>query len=158
RLIPNLLISYQKRAIFSSKYAFKTDTNQSINQLANLQATFPSRTHTCGDLCSSHVGQRVILNGWAQKIRMISSELIFLPIRDSFGTTQLVCTSSKLKEELSQLSTESVICIEGVVVKRSKETINMQISTGEIEVEIDKFYCLNRANNLPFFPLDSRKL
>ncbi|CAI2171492.1 14820_t:CDS:10, partial [Funneliformis geosporum] len=119
--------------------------------------TFPSRTHTCGDLCSSHVGQRVILNGWAQKIRKISSELAFLPIRDSFGTTQLVCTSSKLREELSQLSMESVICIEGVVIKRSKETINMQMPTGEIEVEIDKFYCLNLANNLPFFPLD-RKL
>ena len=62
-------------------------------------------------------------------IRKLSPELIFLPIRDSYGTTQLVYNSSKLtdnalQEKLSQLSMESVICVEGVVIQRSKETIN----------------------------------
>jgi aspartyl-tRNA synthetase len=62
-------------------------------------------------------------------IRKFSPELIFLPIRDSYGTTQLVYKPSKLtdnalQEKLSQLSMESIICVEGVVIQRPKETIN----------------------------------
>ncbi|RIA94628.1 tRNA synthetases class II-domain-containing protein [Glomus cerebriforme] len=151
---------YQKQTFYSSKNLFTSD----INQFINLQATFPSRTHTCGDLRSSHVNQRVVLSGWSQRIRKFSPELIFLPIRDSYGTTQLVYRSSKssddasliLQEKLSQLSAESVICIEGVVAQRPKETINKNMLTGEIEVEIEKLYCLNPAYTLPFFPFDKK--
>ncbi|CAG8466626.1 22620_t:CDS:10 [Dentiscutata erythropus] len=122
---------------------------------------FPTRTHTCGELKSRNVGERVVLCGWAQKLRTISGDLYFLPLRDSYGTTQLVYRSSSdpekshlLKDELLKLSPESVICIEGIVVKRPVETINKHSMTGEIEVELDKLYCLNPANKLPFTPND----
>ncbi|CAG8542223.1 16890_t:CDS:10 [Rhizophagus irregularis] len=120
--------STNKLRFYTNSYQKQTDIDQSVN----LQATFPSRTHTCGDLRSSHVNQRVVLSGWAQRIRKLSPELIFLPIRDSYGTTQLVYRSPSLadytnlilQEKLSQLSTESVICVEGVVIQRSQDTIN----------------------------------
>ncbi|CAG8478597.1 11580_t:CDS:2, partial [Gigaspora rosea] len=92
---------------------------------------FPTRTHTCGELRLCNVGERVVLCGWVQKLRTISADLYFLPLRDSYGTTQLVYRSSSdpekshlLKDELLKLSPESVICIEGIVVKRPVETIN----------------------------------
>ncbi|CAG8559312.1 502_t:CDS:10, partial [Ambispora gerdemannii] len=102
--------------------------------------------------------------------RKFSTELIFLPIRDSYGTTQLVYKASKNKnsvnnvdddgflEKLTGLSIESVICVEGIVVERSKETCNERMSTGEIEVQIDKLYCLNPAKSLPFYPTDKKSL
>uniref|UniRef100_U9U5P8 Aminoacyl-transfer RNA synthetases class-II family profile domain-containing protein n=1 Tax=Rhizophagus irregularis (strain DAOM 181602 / DAOM 197198 / MUCL 43194) TaxID=747089 RepID=U9U5P8_RHIID len=152
--------STNKLRFYTNSYQKQTDIDQSVN----LQATFPSRTHTCGDLRSSHVNQRVVLSGWAQRIRKLSPELIFLPIRDSYGTTQLVYRSPSLadytnlilQEKLSQLSTESVICVEGVVIQRSQDTINKNMPTGEIEVEIDKLHCLNPANTLPFLPSDKK--
>ncbi|RGB29156.1 hypothetical protein C1646_766962 [Rhizophagus diaphanus] len=152
--------STNKLRFYTNSYQKHTDNDQSVN----LQATFPSRTHTCGDLRSSHVNQRVVLSGWAQRIRKLSPELIFLPIRDSYGTTQLVYRSPSLaddtnlilQEKLSQLSTESVICVEGVVIQRSQDTINKNMPTGEIEVEIDKLHCLNPANTLPFLPSDKK--
>ncbi|CAG8524304.1 6069_t:CDS:10, partial [Scutellospora calospora] len=124
-------------------------------------SSFPARTHNCGELRLHNVGERVVLCGWAQKLRTISADLYFLPLRDSYGTIQLVYRSSSdpeksrvLKDELSNLSPESVICIEGIVMKRPVETINKNSMTGEIEVELDKVYCLNPANKLPFVPND----
>ncbi|KAF0452398.1 Aspartyl-tRNA synthetase [Gigaspora margarita] len=120
---------------------------------------FPTRTHTCGELRLHNVGERVVLCGWVQKLRTISADLYFLPLRDSYGTTQLVYRSSSdpekshlLKDELLKLSPESVICIEGIVAKRPVETINKHSMTGEIEIELDKLYWLNPANKLPFAP------
>ncbi|CAG8736645.1 14117_t:CDS:2, partial [Cetraspora pellucida] len=62
--------------------------------------------------------------------------------------------SRLLKDELSKLSPESIVCMEGIVMKRPAETINKHSMTGEIEVELDKLYCLNPANKLPFSPHD----
>ncbi|CAG8450286.1 9266_t:CDS:10 [Diversispora eburnea] len=59
-----------------------------INDL-NKGYKFKKRTHNCGELNISNLGERVILNGWTQRLRELSSNLYFLPIRDSFGITQL---------------------------------------------------------------------
>lgn len=87
--------------------------------------------------------------------RAMSQDLIFIPIRDATGTTQLVFRSgdSQLRADIQKLTTESVICAEGIVRKRPEEMINKHQSTGAIEVEIDKIYCLNPAStSLPFWP------
>lgn len=89
--------------------------------------------------------------------RSLSQDLIFLPIRDTTGITQLVYRAetcpSDIKTMIQDLSTESVICIKGIVRKRPKGTINPHLSTGAIEVDIQKMYCLNPAStHLPFWP------
>ncbi|CAG8561382.1 759_t:CDS:10 [Acaulospora morrowiae] len=125
---------------------------------------FPKRTHHCGELTSSNVNERVILCGWAHKLRKLFSDLYFLPIHDSFGTTQLVyrpvtsksTNKNDIERVLSKLSAESVICAEGIVQMRPDEMINKKMSTGEIEVEIDKLYCLNPAKKLPFLISDEK--
>ncbi|KAF7729113.1 hypothetical protein EC973_004881 [Apophysomyces ossiformis] len=81
-------------------------------------------------------------------------DLVFLPIRDVSGTTQLVCQgkNSALRPQVLGLSPESVICAEGIVRKRPEGTVNKKQSTGEIEVDLDKLYCLNPSGQLPFWP------
>ncbi|CAG8597053.1 9976_t:CDS:10, partial [Paraglomus brasilianum] len=122
------------------------------------------RTHTCGELGLTHVGSRVVLNGWIQAVRKLSPELVFVPIRDSYGTTQLIYrkgtndSSTELKKIIDTLSNESVVCVEGMVVARSDDVIDKQTSTGEIEVEMEKLYVLNEAKNLPFYPSGKKLL
>ncbi|KAI9321075.1 tRNA synthetases class II-domain-containing protein [Dichotomocladium elegans] len=116
---------------------------------------YPRRTHMCGDLRAANEGDRVVLSGWVQTPRAMSQELIFVPIRDSTGTTQLVYRSKDpaLKTEIQKLTTESVICAEGIVRKRPDGMVNKEQSTGAIEVELEKIYCLNpAATALPFWP------
>lgn len=92
--------------------------------------------------------------------RSLSQDLIFLPIRDASGTTQLVyragsATDPALKASLQRLTNESVICAEGVVRTRPDGMRNPQQATGDIEVELTSVYCLNPASHLPFWPSQS---
>ena len=86
----------------------------------------------------------------------MSQDLIFLPLRDHSGVTQLVYRNikdEKLKSQIQSLSAESVVCVEGIVKKRPEGMSNKKQSAGEIEVEIVKLYCLNPATpTLPFWP------
>ncbi|KAI8330921.1 tRNA synthetases class II-domain-containing protein [Blakeslea trispora] len=116
---------------------------------------YPSRTHYCGDLRASNEGERVVLCGWALPSRDMSQELIFLPLRDHTGVTQLVYNKGNhdIKTQIQSLSPESVICVEGIVRKRPEGMSNRKQATGEIEVELDKIYCLNPSSpSLPFWP------
>ncbi|RCI05740.1 aspartyl-tRNA synthetase 2, mitochondrial [Rhizopus stolonifer] len=117
---------------------------------------YPSRTHYCGDLRASDEGQRVVLCGWALSSRDMSQELIFLPLRDHTGVTQLVyrdSSNSNLKTQIQSLSAESVVCVEGIVKKRPEGMSNKKQATGDIEVEIVQLYCLNPSSpSLPFWP------
>lgn len=117
---------------------------------------YPSRTHYCGDLRASNEGEKVVLCGWAQSSRDMSQDLIFLPLRDHSGVTQLVyrnASDEALRSQIQSLSTESVVCVEGIVRKRPDGMSNKKQATGEVEVEISKIYCLNPATpNLPFWP------
>ncbi|KAI9019417.1 tRNA synthetases class II-domain-containing protein, partial [Phycomyces nitens] len=117
---------------------------------------YPTRTHRCGELRASDEGKRVVLNGWAQSSRALSQDLIFLPLRDASGTTQLVYRTgqaAELKTQIQGLGAESVICAQGIVRRRPDGMSNDKQGTGEIEVELEKLYCLNPASpNLPFWP------
>ncbi|KAI7823620.1 tRNA synthetases class II-domain-containing protein [Gamsiella multidivaricata] len=142
-------------------------TSVSIESFAEVQAEllegatfgdYPSRTHKCGDLNKTHVGEQVVLTGWAQNIRKFSDELIFLPLRDHSGTVQLVLKGSEegkdgARKRLQDLTAESVICVEGRVVKREGSAVNPKMATGEIEVDLASIRVLNKTHKtLPFLP------
>ena len=105
------------------------------------------RTHTCNDLRESDIGKRVKLAGWVETIRDHGG-VIFIDLRDNYGVTQLVVNDDSMIKDLPK---ESVIGIEGTVVKRSEETINEKLATGLVEVKIEKLEVLGKCTKmLPF--------
>ncbi len=107
------------------------------------------RTHNCNDLGKKNVGKSVILSGWINRKRD-HGNLLFLDLRDNYGVTQCIIEKGNLNfSKLEKIQLETVIKIEGKVVNRSKETINKDIKTGEIEVSIDTFYVLGECKELP---------
>ena len=112
------------------------------------------RTHLCSELSSKNLNENVILSGWVDTIRD-HGNLLFIDLRDNFGITQCVVDGKhKLFTAISKINNESVITIKGIVVKRSEETINKNLNTGEIEIQIDEFLLLSQSNVLPL-PVNS---
>ncbi len=108
------------------------------------------RSHNCGELSSKDTDSEVHLSGWINKKRDHGG-LLFIDIRDHFGITQCVFDSNiKEFEKIESLKLESVIKISGRVVKRSEDTINKNLSTGEIEISVEKFSILNESEQIPF--------
>ncbi len=107
------------------------------------------RTHTCGELTKKLIKGDVILSGWINKKRD-HGNLLFIDLRDHYGITQCVIDKeNKFFKELEKLQLETVIKINGKVVERTKETINKDLSTGEIEVIIEKFEIIGKTKELP---------
>ena len=107
------------------------------------------RTHTCGELTKKSTKKDVILSGWINKKRD-HGNLLFIDLRDHYGITQCVIDKeNKFFKELEKLQLETVIKINGKVIERTKETINKDLSTGEIEVSIDKFEIVGKTKELP---------
>jgi aspartyl-tRNA synthetase len=107
------------------------------------------RTHTCGELNLKNKNEKIILSGWINKKRD-HGNLLFIDLRDNFGLTQCVVdNSNKYFKELEKLHLETVIKVEGTVVQRTKETINSDLNTGEIEVKILFFEILGHCKELP---------
>jgi len=107
------------------------------------------RTHNCGDLSKKNKDQDVILSGWIHKKRD-HGNLLFVDLRDNYGLTQCVIDkSNKFFKELEKTQLESVVKITGKIVERSKETINQDLKTGEIEVNIISFEILGYCKELP---------
>ena len=107
------------------------------------------RTHTCLELTKKEDGKNVKLSGWVHRKRD-HGNLLFLDLRDHYGLTQCVTEhGSNFFKEIEKVKPESVVCVSGVVVKRSVETINKDLFTGEIEVAISSFEVLSPANDLP---------
>ena len=107
------------------------------------------RSHSCNELRSKDVGKKVLLAGWVNKKRD-HGNLLFIDLRDNYGITQ--CIIDKENENFStieKIQLETVININGKVVNRSKETINKDIETGEVEVVIEKFNVLGTCKELP---------
>ena len=112
------------------------------------------RSHYCSELNISNLGEEVTLSGWIDTIRD-HGNLIFIDLRDNYGITQCVVDAQhNLFSEISKLSNESVITVSGSVVKRTNETVNKNISTGEIEVKIDNYKLLSESEVLPL-PVNS---
>lgn len=105
------------------------------------------RTHTCGELNESYIDKNVKLAGWVDTVRDHGG-IIFIDLRDHYGVTQIVIPDDSM---ISGVSKETVISVEGKVVKRDDETINEKIKTGYIEVKIETLDILSKSiSNLPF--------
>ena len=110
----------------------------------------PYRTHNCGELRKESIGEIVRLSGWVHRIRD-HGNLFFVDLRDNFGFTQLVVEADSTNfESVNSLKQESVITVTGVAEKRSSDTINTNILTGEIEVRIQNITIESAADVLPF--------
>ncbi|HVI89891.1 MAG TPA: aspartate--tRNA ligase [Dongiaceae bacterium] len=107
------------------------------------------RSHTCGALRPSDAGQTVRLSGWIHRKRD-HGNLVFIDLRDHYGVTQCVLDiSHPLFKQVEQTRVESVVTITGKVVKRTPETINPKLPTGEIEVKIEDYVLQSAADVLP---------
>ena len=92
------------------------------------------RTHKCNELRKEDVDKKISLAGWINKKRD-HGNLLFIDLRDNFGITQCITDKdNKSFSDLEKIPLETVIKIKGVVLPRSSETINNEISTGEIEL------------------------
>ena len=107
------------------------------------------RSHNCSELSEKNIGKKIKLSGWIHRKRD-HGNLLFIDIRDHFGITQCVIENKdKNFKVLEKLKPESVILIEGSVVRRSKETENKELKTGMIEVKIENIEVLSEAKELP---------
>ena len=107
------------------------------------------RTHKCNEINKSLVGETVTLSGWVHRKRD-HGQLVFVDLRDHYGISQIVTDTQKNTFDiLEKISLESVISVHGKVVERSAETINHNIPTGEVELQVDKITILSNAESLP---------
>ena len=110
------------------------------------------RTHTCGELRPSHIGETISLNGWISKSRDLGG-LRFIDLRDRYGKTQIVFNEELNKEALAKvkrLGLEDVIGITGMVVARPDDAKNTNIPTGGIDVEVTELEVYNESDPSPF--------
>ena len=112
------------------------------------------RTHYCSDLSIQNLDQEVVLSGWIDTMRD-HGNLLFIDLRDNYGITQCVVDSSNpIFKQINSLNHETVIKIIGKVLKRSSDTINTSLKTGEIEIGINAFEILSKSDILPL-PVNS---
>lgn len=111
-----------------------------------------SRTHYCGEVNETAIGQRVSLRGWVQKRRDLGG-LIFVDVRDRSGVVQVVF-NPEISEQATKigetLRNEFVVLIDGLVVERADGQINRNMKTGMIEVQVSHVEIINAAKNPPF--------
>lgn len=108
------------------------------------------RTVNCGELSLKNINNKVTLAGWVQKSRDLGG-MTFIDLRDRYGITQLVFnmeTNAALCEKARKLGREFVIQVSGKVLERSSK--NLQLSTGEIEIEVNELQILNASKTPPF--------
>jgi aspartyl-tRNA synthetase len=111
-----------------------------------------TRTHTCGALRPADVGYDVVLLGWVHRVRDLGA-LVFFDIRDRWGVTQVVAREHEpLMAAAKRLRPEFVVAVQGRVDRRSPETVNAKVPTGEIEVGARDIRVLNEART-PAFPI-----
>ncbi len=112
-------------------------------------ALHPYRTHTCGELRLENAGQLARLSGWVHRKRD-HGNLLFIDLRDHYGLTQCVIeVTSDLFPAVEQVRAESVITVTGTIEKRSDETINTDLPTGDVELRISEFNLESEADALP---------
>ncbi len=107
------------------------------------------RTHKCDDLRIENVNDQVKLSGWVHRKRD-HGQLIFIDLRDHYGLTQVVVDSlNKNFSIFESLPLESVITVSGIVVERSDETINDNLPTGRIEINLSELDIISQSKALP---------
>jgi aspartyl-tRNA synthetase len=106
----------------------------------------------CGEPRTEHVGQRLALAGWVSR-RRDHGGLVFIDVRDRTGITQLVINPERSPEAAAlahELRNEFVVRAEGELVARSPETVNPDMPTGEVELQVDELQIVSRSTPLPF--------
>ena len=107
------------------------------------------RSHKCNELKIKDVDSEVYLSGWVNRKRDHGG-LLFIDLRDHYGLTQLVFDpDSNAFVEAEKISSESVIKVSGRVVKRTDDTINSNLPTGEIEIYVEEIEVLSKSEELP---------
>jgi aspartyl-tRNA synthetase len=107
------------------------------------------RTHTCGQLRKSNVGDVVRLSGWVYR-RRDHGHFLFIDLRDHYGITQIVFHPERaFFDQATRLRYESVITVTGKVIARDGNTVNPSMPTGEIEVVVDELSVQSLAEQLP---------
>ena len=105
------------------------------------------RTHNCGELRTTHVGETVKLAGWVDTIRDHGG-VIFLDLRDHYGLTQIVLNDDA---PMKGIFRETVISVSGLLRERAEDTVNPKLLTGEVELKADTVTVLGTSENqLPF--------
>jgi aspartyl-tRNA synthetase len=110
------------------------------------------RTHAAGDITTDLVGREVVLAGWVQR-RRDHGGVVFVDLRDRGGLVQVVFkpdTSPECHARAGELRSEYVLAVRGTVQRRSPETVNENLATGEVEVIVHELRLLNRATPPPF--------
>ena len=109
------------------------------------------KTHTCNEISLEDVGKKVRIAGFVETIRDLGG-LVFLDIRDMYGITQVVTSmDSQDVDVVSHIPIESAVTVYGTVRKRSEDTINLKLKTGQVEIYIEEIKVLGkRTKNLPF--------
>ncbi|HWB85616.1 MAG TPA: aspartate--tRNA ligase [Bryobacteraceae bacterium] len=123
------------------------DTSVALDFLGDLR-----RTHTCGELRATDAGSTVLLMGWVHRRRDLGG-VIFMHLRDREGVTQLVFNESldqAVHQRAAEVRSEYVIAVQGTVVKRTPETVNAALATGEIEIVASRVWILNESRTPPF--------
>ncbi len=113
------------------------------------------RTHTCGHLRLSNVGETVTVCGWVDSYRDHGGGLLFIDLRDRYGKVQLVVApdaSPALRDLAQSCRSEYVLAAKGKVAARLEGKINPKLPTGEIEVQLSELTILNKCTNPPFQP------
>lgn len=107
------------------------------------------RSHTCGELRQSHVGETAKLSGWVHRKREHANAL-FIDLRDHYGLTQVVIyPNAEFYEAAKRCPSESVITVTGEVLARDKEAVNSEIPTGDVELRAETFHIESQAESLP---------
>ncbi len=109
-----------------------------------------TRTHTCGALRAEDVGAEAVLLGWVHRIRDLGG-VTFIDVRDRDGVSQVVVRENDaLMTVAKRLRSEFVVGLSGVVQRRSEDTVNPKLATGEVEVLARDIRILNEAKTPPF--------
>ena len=110
------------------------------------------RTHYCGDLSAKDIGREVILMGWALR-RRDHGGLIFIDLRDREGIAQIVFdpeVNAQGHAVAESVRSEFVLAVKGTVIPRPEGTVNSNMKTGEVEIQVSECKLLNRSKPLPF--------
>jgi aspartyl-tRNA synthetase len=116
----------------------------------------PYRSHTCNDLRASHAGETVRLAGWIHNKRDLGG-VLFIDLRDHYGITQIVIPpTAAFQNEVGHLPKETVVSVEGQVRPRPDGTVNKNLATGDIELDVTAYDKLGGCEPLPMnvFPED----
>ena len=151
-IINNVERSYEKMFKFLKdvdELSLSTGKSININLIKSIKSMNKYRSHNCSELSEKEIGRKVHLSGWLHRKRD-HGNLLFIDLRDHYGITQCVIeNNNEFFPLLEKLRPESVLKINGTVIKRTNETENLELKTGKIEISVESLEVLSDANELP---------